>query len=426
MTSRIRTLIATYLPDRNLRVVAVLIFLAGAFLRFSDLEHRMPFGADQTWNAWTMKNILIEHSYPLVGMSPLVNADVIIGPAYFYLLVPFYSIFDMNPIAAGVFAASVGTISGVIMLIVATKLYNPLTGIIAFGIWMLSHYVILHDTIAWPVVLLPVISLGIFYFLYRTATRDEHAVIPLAALIGFAFHVHITAIFFVAILIASTPFLLYLQKHTTIILRALLACGVWFIPQAYVLLAQHKNASMATFLGGSTHGLHLRRILQLTPDGFLEISNVIGFSTPLFLNYFLVAVICAMWWKQHRNGKVLVYLTLLWFGVPIIIVSLYKGLVSNYLFTITRPIAILVIASALSFIMKQKSLFVRIPITLLALYWLGTQIVTWNTYKPSELSHVREKAYNTVKNREENLFNMSSGDSYLYWYYSEYKPLYPE
>lgn len=412
--------------SRRYQLIFFSILLSGIFLRFYRLESRIPFAADQTWNAWTMKDLLVEGKFPIVGMSPLVNTDIIIGPAYFYLLAPFYMLTGMDPIAAGLFAGVIGVVTGLTLWYIASKLFSPNAGLIAIGVWMHSHHIILNDMIAWPVVLLPVVSVGIFYTLYKSINHQDTSLILLAALLGFAFHVHITALFFVPIFIFAAPFI-FRQKHALkTYIAAMFAGSIWFLPHVFVLATSDTSAKMSSFLDSSSHGFHLRRVMQLVPDGVLEFQSIIGYSFPFIAALIALTAWIILWIRSKQEKSFhLPYLIGLWFLVPILILSLYRGVISDYFFTSTRPIVVLCIAYLLT-TLSEISKISRYLVILLLVLWAGFNSIKWNSYYPNELPKLREKAYNAVKNREENFFNFSSGDSYLYWYYKDYRPIYPE
>jgi len=83
----------------------VILFAVHAYLRLFELEDRIQFTWDQVQNAWIMKEMLIDGAWPFVGMIAKQNAGLFVGPAYYYLLVPFYALFHLDPIAGGFFAA---------------------------------------------------------------------------------------------------------------------------------------------------------------------------------------------------------------------------------------------------------------------------------------------------------------------------------
>src|SRR3989338_9037397 len=84
--------------------VVLMIFILELFLRFYQIDQRSPFGYDQVDNAWAAKNIIIDHSFPLVGFVAKGNSGIYIGPLYYYLISIVYFIFDLNPISSCVFA----------------------------------------------------------------------------------------------------------------------------------------------------------------------------------------------------------------------------------------------------------------------------------------------------------------------------------
>src|SRR3989304_8414777 len=108
MVKKDKVTLWTQLVQKRAAIIILAIFLLFVFLRFFELEDRLQFTWDQIQNAWVMKDILDDEKWPLLGMPAKLNAGFSIGPAYYYLLLPFYKIFDLDPIASGVFAGVAG------------------------------------------------------------------------------------------------------------------------------------------------------------------------------------------------------------------------------------------------------------------------------------------------------------------------------
>ena len=67
-------------------LLVLLVFILEIFLRLYNVDKQNPFGWDQVDNAWTAKNMIINHWYPLVGMVAKQNSGFYIGPLYYYLI----------------------------------------------------------------------------------------------------------------------------------------------------------------------------------------------------------------------------------------------------------------------------------------------------------------------------------------------------
>src|SRR2546430_1123074 len=100
------------------------IFALELFFRFYQISERNSFGWDQVDNAWAAKNLLVNHTYPLVGMVAKQNSGFYIGPLYYYVIAIVYWIANLNPIASGIFAGITSIVSFLVIFFVAKKLFS--------------------------------------------------------------------------------------------------------------------------------------------------------------------------------------------------------------------------------------------------------------------------------------------------------------
>ncbi len=94
--------------------IEVLIFVAilslAAFFRFYRINEYMTFLGDEGRDALVVKRILVLHQTPLLG-PPTSIGNMYLGPLYYYMMA-FAMAFDfMNPVAAAVMVALIGTIT---------------------------------------------------------------------------------------------------------------------------------------------------------------------------------------------------------------------------------------------------------------------------------------------------------------------------
>ncbi len=195
------------MPQRIFILCTCLLLCATVFFRFFQLEERLQFTWDQIENAWMMKNIILDGVRPLVGMQAKASSGFSIGPIYYYLLAPFYWLFNLDPIAGGYFAGLVGVITFIVLLYVTVSLFDKQTALVAGFIYALSSYIIHFDRVPWPVLFIPLISLLFFYFLIQVSRGQYYYMLGIAFLTGFAFNIHFTAVFLPIIFIGFLPFI---------------------------------------------------------------------------------------------------------------------------------------------------------------------------------------------------------------------------
>lgn len=405
------------------KIVLTLVILSFLFLRFWDIENRMQFTWDQVSNAWMMKDMIVDHKLPLVGMVAKLNSPIHIGPLYYYLLVPFYWVFSLDPIAAGVFAGVVSLGTAGVLFLVTRKLFSSDVALVALAIYTFSTRIIIQDRIAWPVIFLPMLSLTVFYSLKRIMDGKPRLVMLLSGALGFSLHIHFTAVFFFIYSVLCLPFIIRVKGMLRYIVPSLLIFLVWLSP-IIVATAGNKpsGGNVVSYFQTYYHGFHFVRVMQLVFDSLIEFIAIPGIVQ---LRLVSLAVLPIFFFvllnEQGKRALQMSFLVGIWFVVPLIVFSLYSGEISDYYFVVTRPIAVIVYAY-LTIRFWRLGTWLRV---LLVLFW--GYVLTYNMnvfFRNNFGNHVpqlREEVRNEIKRGR--VINFTEGDpkSYLYYLYAERK-----
>lgn len=401
-------------------LILVVIFLFELFLRFYQMDLKNPFGYDQVDNAWAAKNILVNHWFPLVGMVAKANSNIYIGPAYYYLLAIAYWIFNLNPTASAVFAGLTSIFTFWVIFYVAKKLFSTEVALIAVFINTFFLPAIFFDRVQWPVDFLPSISLLIFYVLYKITLGDIKKIIPLALLVGFAFNVHFTAIFFPIIIILALPLFPKRKETLKYMILALPLFLVWLVPNiVYQIQQKSAGSNFAAYFQTYSHGFHLRRMVQITGDALIQFNaylfsdKLFPFKIVLLPLFFIVYLFKAL----NTERKKFAYLVFLWFIVPWIIFTIYSGEISDYYFAINRFIALLVIAYFFGKIWAIKNVIPKAIVLIVLVYIAFTNVMIYLPYQDVGLTKRWENAMQRINQGQRIEFQVGVPESYLYYYY---------
>ncbi len=174
----------------------ILLLSVHFFLRIYQLEDRTQFTYDQVDNAWTMKNILVDGKYPFVGPAVKQNSGFYLGPLYYYLLVPFYWFFNLDPIASAVFSVFTSVVNFIILFFVVKNIFSVQLAFVGNFLYTFSAFALSNDHVQWNVGFLPSISLLVFYSLYKIFNGQTKFTFLLFFILGISLNVHFTAIFF--------------------------------------------------------------------------------------------------------------------------------------------------------------------------------------------------------------------------------------
>jgi len=405
-------------------IVIVLLLCLHIFLRFSDMETKNSFAWDQVRDAWVSLDMIENNKYPLLGMVAKQNTGIYMGPAYYYFIAPFYYLTNLDPKASGIIAGVTSVITFFGLFFLVKKIFSFRVALFAIFINTIAMTSIGFDRIQWSVAFFPLVSLAILYALFKVTSGNPKYIMFLSILLGFSFHLHFTAVFFPIIILFSLPFF---PKNKQTLKYALISIPlflIWLLPNVVAEL-QSKNVhteNLLNYIGTYYHGFHLKRFLQLAPDAFIQFEPFL-FPAIKILKYALVPIFFLIYINRNVNkSKTLCYLISLWFLVPWIVFSTYKGEISDYYFAINRYMVVAILAYLLNFIFEQKYILLRVTLIVsLSVYAYINIANFFSSGGDGGLKLNRENVNKAI--REGKKINFTEGDpeSYIYHIYTRKK-----
>lgn len=356
-----------------------------------------------------------------------------IGPLYYYLLAPFFSLSHFDPIAIDYFNFLAHFINIALFYFVTRKLFGRKEAVLAIAIYALSHYLIGFDQTPWNVTLIPGIAAMIFYSLVQIVIREKYRwLFLLWTLSGLAFHFHFTAIFFPAINIISLLFVKDKKQYLKYSLLSLPLYLVWFIPNILLFInPQGDSHQVKDFLNSYLLHPHPKMFLYRLPVAFTMFDLILAFALgPLsFLKYFIPALFAGLiiFKEKKREEKILAGLMAIWFIIPYISFSIYSGPITDYYFVFQAP---LVIYMMLYLVRKLFAVHKQYAIVALVILLLGyTYINTKDLWiKPTSGGYMkqRDEAWQRFKAGDIIPFQEGVIGSYLHAVWREDKSAFPE
>lgn len=409
------------IKKKKIIIFVLIIFFFELFLRFYQIADRNPFGYDQVDNAWAAKNFIVNHRIPLVGMVAKGNSGIYMGPVYYYLISFFYWIFQLNPIASGVFAAFTSIFTFWVIFYVAKKLFSAEVAVIAVLINTFNLSAIIFDRVQWNVDFLPGISLLIFFLIYKIMLGDVKKLIPLAIAIGLAFHVHFTAVFFPIIVLLSLPLFPWNKETIKYLFLAFPFFLIWLVPNIiYQIQQKTVSTNYSSYLGTYYHGFHLVRMKQLVGDALIEFNPYLVFDKIAPFKFIAIPLFFILYLYKSLTSerKKFVYLVFIWFMVPWIVFTTYSGEISDYYFDITRFIALLIISYFFYRIWNMKYLISKAIVAIFLLIYCGYGFMQYMPYQDSNsLKNKESSVMLKVNNNTKIEFQVGVPESYIYYYY---------
>src|SRR3989344_2999242 len=403
-------------------IIVFILLSFHIFLRFSDMEIKNPFAWDQVRDAWISLDMIENNRYPLLGMVAKQNTGIYLGPAYYYFILPFYYFKNLDPGASGVIAGVTSIITFLGLFFLVKNIFSLRVALFAIFTNTIAMASIGFDRIQWSVAFFPLVSLAIFYALFKVISGNSKYIIFLSILLGFSFHLHFTAVFFPIIILFSLPFFPKNKTTAKYVLASIPLLLIWFLPNIIAEL-QAKNVhtgNLLNYIGTYYHGFHLTRFLQLAPDALIQFEPFL-FPAVKILKYAILPIFFFIYIHQKNNkSKVFCYLVFLWFLVPWIVFSTYKGEISDYYFAINRYVVIALLAYLFNFIFERKNIAVKATLAIsLCIYAYINMVNFFSYHADGGLKQNRENVNKAI--REGKIINFTEGDpeSYIYHIYTK-------
>ena len=236
-TKAMKKKILTYIKKNKTELLLLaLILLIALFFRTYRLTEKMEFAHDADLYSWFVKDVVVDKHIRLIGQ--LTSADgIFIGPLFYYALIPFFLITNMDPVGGNWLMVILGIATTLSYYFVFTKLFNKKVGFIA----MFLHAVLL-TTINFDRAVVPSTPTNIwiiwFFYCVVQISRKKYTVLPLLGILaGLIWHIHIALApaflavvaaillnrklpnpknvfyFFIAFFITSIPLILFETRH---------------------------------------------------------------------------------------------------------------------------------------------------------------------------------------------------------------------
>jgi 4-amino-4-deoxy-L-arabinose transferase-like glycosyltransferase len=417
--------LSLFFRKHQTHILFFVLCVAFIFTRFYDVSGHAFLGWDQADSAWAAKGILYDNPLTLQGVPIKGNPGLFMGPLYYYLITPFYYFSKLDMIASPLFAGVVSVVSFLIFYYITKKLFGPRIAFVASLIYTFNVGMMMTDRIQAAYVLVPIVSYVVFYNLYKFITESEIHILYLAAAIGFGFHVHITTIFYLPIVLFALPFFLRTKKALIYTLLAIPIFLLFISPMLYLALASHNLASngMLAYALSSYHGFHLRRVVQLAHDAFISVEGIYQFRLLRPFVYFVSPVFAYVYYFKKPNKKrfLFVYVMLLFIIIPWFALSTYTGELTEYYFSLPRNLNIVVIAYLLVFLYEKRYTAAKgIIISLLSFYVIHNMIAFPENI-PGNYMGMKQTARQAVADNIPIEFKNRDPLSYMYYVYANYR-----
>lgn len=142
------------------------IFLISLFLRIYNLQNSMQFIGDQGWFYLSARDLLINGTIPLVGITSS-HTWLHQGPLWTYMLSIALLIGRFNPISAAYLTAIIGSLTVILIYKITSRMFSGNAGILAAVLYAVSPLIVFFDRIPFDPAPIPFFTTLYLYSLYR-------------------------------------------------------------------------------------------------------------------------------------------------------------------------------------------------------------------------------------------------------------------
>ncbi len=315
----------------------ILIILLAAFLRLYKIEDHLHFLGDQGRDVLTVKRIIVDGKFTLLGPIASVGGFYL-GPIYYYFMLPFLLLFNFNPVGPAVMIVLLSLLTIFLLYQLSLEFFNQKTAILASCLYAFSPFVIIYSRFSWNPNAVPFFGLLLIYGLLKIVVKNQTKWSYVVGLtLGILIQLHYLALVFG--LLIFLILLLFRQFKISIWLKIILGKLITFSPFLIFELRHHFPNTKTIFnfvtRSGDSAIFSLNqfsfKLVDITTRAFWRI--VVIESNPV--SKFLMFVLgLSLFWlfvkeKELKWRKPLIVLVS-WFLVSVVSLSLYKGAVYDY------------------------------------------------------------------------------------------------
>lgn len=224
-----------------------MILAVSFFFRTYQIVERFDFGHDGDLSAWIVKDIAVNHHFRLIGQLTTAPG-IFIGPIYYYLLIPFYFLTNMDPVGGVVLITILGILTTLSYYLVFGKLFNQKLGLIAA--FLEATLLSLINLDRWVVPSTPS-NLWVIWYFYTIAavSQGNFSVLPLLGiLIGLIWNIHIA----LAPCLVAVPVAFIVSKKLPKLKQVLLGIAALLVTSIPLILFEmrHNFSQTASLIQG--------------------------------------------------------------------------------------------------------------------------------------------------------------------------------
>lgn len=375
--------------------ILLLILAIAIFFRTYKVIERFDFAHDGDLFSWIVKDIVVDGHPRLIGQQTTAPG-IFIGPMFYYMLVPFFLLFRMDPIGAVIPIILIGVATVFSYYCVFTKIFNKTVGLITSFLYASLLVSVNFDLRVVPSTPTNIWLIWYFYTVMMLA-RGNYSVFPfLGFLAGLIWHIHIA----LAPALVAVPLAMIAARKLLTIKQLIIAAIAFLIPSIPLILfeTRHGFSQTLSFVRdlGINHGggmglAKLQLILIKVSDNISRLlfyPQGVPINKILFMALLLLLAVWLVYKKLLKTKEVFIFYG--WIGAVFLYYTASSAIISEYYFANIEIIFLAIVSIFLYFLLKSSRIGKVLVIILLAV------ILGKNSYHHITRSHYLQ-GYNERK-----------------------------
>ncbi len=347
---------------RDSRFWLLLILVLAAFLRFYRLSDYLQFLGDEGRDVLVVKRMIVNHKFTLLGPTASVGGFYT-GPIYYYFMLPFLWLFQLDPVGPAVMAALFG-LATIILIYYAGKIFfDEKAGLIAALLVAISPKMIDISRFSWNPNPVPFFALAAVVTLYFAAVKKRALWTILSGLsVGVLVQLHYIDLIFIPI-IGVAMLLVFPWKEWW--KQALLLAMSFLLGNSLFIVFELRHGfpntrSVIEFITrkGQTVAPRSNNLIWLFQDIYRRLfetvltarGNILNLLAYSSLGIFFGWVIKSV----SRENRIKAILPVVWLIIGIFGVGSYQGTLFDHYFNYLFPLPFLFLGLAGSLLLSRK------------------------------------------------------------------------
>ncbi|MBI3485314.1 hypothetical protein HY025_00045 [Candidatus Daviesbacteria bacterium] len=350
------------LKTHKVILILSLIVLIGIFLRTYQAIERFDFAHDGDLYSWIVKDIVVNKHLRLIGQVTSTEG-IFIGPFFYYSLVPFFLITNMEPTGGIILVTLISVATIFSFYFVFAKLFDKTTGLIAALVQAIFLTRVLHDRWVVPTNTTSLWEIWYFYSILMLA-RGNFIYFPLVGfLVGMIWHISFSE----APILALIPLSLVLSKKLPKIKELALGLIGFLIPSIPLMLFEYKHnfiqskSFINSFLQDQGGGKGIEKLIHVLSEVNYNITGLLFYpyrgNFPYNVLVVLLLILLSLFLvrkKAFQKKDLLILLS--WIFLMISFFSLSTKAISEYYFSNLDMVFLSIMIVGLAIIFKYSKI----------------------------------------------------------------------